>query len=315
LRTFTCACCGTNSPRSNQKVLAFDDIPFNILRCPADIMAAFDDLPFPSVNDCRLPPDVLLHPDGINRNDAGELSDITTCKECHRELLKDKLPPLALANHTYLGPVPPELQELTFVEEQIIARARAKSYIVHLKEDRFDKNDQDGEDDPTGQRPNQQRGFKGHIIIHPQRPEGLDAMLPPTIDDIVTPICVIFVGAKPPTTEWLKKKAKPLCVRRERIRQALSWLHAHNPLYKDIIIDESRLEQLPEDDILPLHIEHVLPSASDEVLTDRYDAETDEEPLKYAARDISHDEVQFQKVVIADVEGRAPANELRAAAI
>jgi hypothetical protein len=37
--------------------------------------------------------------------------------------------------------------------------------------------------------------MKGHIIIYPQRPEWIATILPPTIDDIVTPICVIFVGS------------------------------------------------------------------------------------------------------------------------
>ncbi|KAH9847114.1 hypothetical protein C2E23DRAFT_742521, partial [Lenzites betulinus] len=220
-----------------------------------------------------------------------------------------------------MGPVPRELQGLTFVEEQIVARARAKCFIVHLREDKYKKGKKTGhsDDERISRRPNEQRGFKGHIIIHPQRPEQLDSVLPPTIEEILTPICVIFVGAQPPTKEWLKEKAKPLCVRREKIRTALNWLKEHNHLYSDITIDNSRLACLPDDDVLPVHVEHVLPTVSDDVLTDRYDADPEIDSLATDDSDnrdgSSRAEVEFQKVVVTDVEGRAPANELRAAAI
>jgi len=79
--------------------------------------------------------------------------------------------------------------------------------------------------------------MKGHIIIYPQRPERIATILPPTIDDIVTPICVIFVGSSSPTAEWLKEKAKPLSDHREKVRNALIWLKQHNQLYKDVLID------------------------------------------------------------------------------
>ncbi|KAH9851807.1 hypothetical protein C2E23DRAFT_732212, partial [Lenzites betulinus] len=269
-------------------------------------------MPFPRLLDSRFPPEIVLDPLGVARDDAGNISEIYCCKECHRDLVKAKLPPLALANHTYLGPVPTELKDLTFLEEQIVARARAKSFIVHLKEDKYkkNKNKNGSEDESSTRRPNEQRGFKGHIIIHPQRPERLDDILPPTVDDILTPICIIFVGAEPPTQQWLKDKAKPLGVRREKVRSALDWLKSNNHLYRDITIDNERLNDLPLDGLLPFHVEHVQPNVSEEALTDRYD------DLRLSNRDgTTREHVEFQKVVITDVDGRAPANELRAAAI
>lgn len=62
-------------------------------------------------------------------------------------------------------------------------------------------------------------------------------------------------GSKPPTDEWLCTKAKPLIVRREKVRDALVWLQMHNPLYSDIVIDHDYLNQLECEFIAPMTIE------------------------------------------------------------
>ncbi|KAI0731011.1 hypothetical protein C8Q76DRAFT_588662, partial [Earliella scabrosa] len=168
---------------------------------------------------------------------------VTVCNECCRYWKRNKLPPLSYANGTFLGDVPSELRELTFIEESIIAQCRAKCWVVHLREEK------DSEDAPvTAQH---QRGFKGHVIIYPQRPETLVKILPASLEEILTPICVIFVGSSPPTKEWLKEKAKPLAVRRERILRALLWLKENNPFYSDVNIDYEAIRRLPEDGLLP----------------------------------------------------------------
>ena len=66
----------------------------------------------------------------------------------------------------YLGPIPRELSDLTFFEEQIIARAPAKSCIVHLKEVKESDSKRTNTSKPSN---NLQRSFKGHIIIYPVR--------------------------------------------------------------------------------------------------------------------------------------------------
>ncbi|KAF8416364.1 hypothetical protein L210DRAFT_3429491 [Boletus edulis BED1] len=130
----------------------------------------------------------------------------------------------------------------------MIARCRAKLWIIHLQET----------DSAVGRVPNAQRGMRGHIIVYPQEPERAINILPPSIEDIVTPICVIFVGSSMPTKEWLRKHARPLVVRKERVFAALRWLHTHNPYYKDISINETVLDGLDTEDVLPFHVE-VLP--------------------------------------------------------
>jgi hypothetical protein len=64
---------------------------------------------------------------------------------------------------------------------------------------------------------NTQHGIKGHIIIYPQQPSKLAAILPPAIEDIISPVCVLFVGSSPPTPEWLHDHAKLLAVSATRV--------------------------------------------------------------------------------------------------
>ncbi|KAI9067801.1 hypothetical protein FKP32DRAFT_1609249 [Trametes sanguinea] len=165
--------------------------------------------------------------------------------------------------------------------------------------------------------------MKGHIIVHPQRPEKLLDVLPLPVEDIITPICIIFVGSKPPSKEWLQKKAKPLVVRREKILRALTWLKDNNELYKHMTISEDNLSQLPVDDLLPYAFEHVADGSATDSLTAGYDGRQPpavsvnegEGQLFVDRRDVERSRVVFDKVVITDVEGRAPAHLLRAAAI
>ena len=100
-----------------------------------------------------------------------------------------------------MGDVPLELKELTVVKEAMIAHCHSKCWIVQLKEENSDL-----------VVPTTQRGLKGHIIVYPQRPDAIITSLPPTIEEITAPICVVFVGSSLPSTEWLQEKAKPLTV-------------------------------------------------------------------------------------------------------
>ncbi|KAG1797583.1 hypothetical protein EV424DRAFT_1475081 [Suillus variegatus] len=171
----------------------------------------------------------------------------------------------------------------------MVALCRAKCFIMHLREESCNI-------------PNAQRGLKGNVITFPQRPSQFLDILPPPLDDVVTPICVVFVGSSPPTVDWLRQHAKLLIVRRERVRSALIWLCENNPLYGDVAIDHDHLNSLSEEDILPVHIETVPVDAepAQDALASRYD---------------SVSEYIFQHVVVTDVDGQAPGHELRAAAL
>lgn len=147
------------------------------------------------------------------------------CTGCRKNLVRGRVPALAIANRNYLGPVPPELKDLTVVEEAMIALCRAKCWIIQLRDDDYQTDI-----------PITQRGVRGHIIVYPQRPSAVARTLPPSISDITTPICVIFVGSKPPTPEWLKEKARPLIVRKEKVLAALDWLKIHGSILMAVIL-------------------------------------------------------------------------------
>lgn len=105
--------------------------------------------------------------------------------------------------------------------------------------------------------------------------------------------------------EWLHLKAKPLVVRREKVYNALKRLKEHNPLYRDVCISQENLERLPEEDVLPYHIERLEGNKAQEALESRYDNVGDRGPIQ--------DEKYFESVVVADVDAHTPAKQLTAA--
>ncbi|KAJ7653749.1 hypothetical protein B0H17DRAFT_957348 [Mycena rosella] len=111
----------------------------------------------------------------------------------------------------------------------MIALCQSKCWIIQLKENQ------------VLVLQSTQHGIKGHIIIYPQRPSEVAHILPLSVEDITAPVCVLFVGSAAPNPEWLHEHAKPLAVNAARVRHALQWLKQHNPLYRDITINEECL--------------------------------------------------------------------------
>ncbi|KAJ7469830.1 hypothetical protein B0H11DRAFT_1636985, partial [Mycena galericulata] len=194
----------------------------------------------------------------------------------------------------------------------MIALCRAKCWIIQLRDDESDSSI-----------PTSQRGIRGHIIVYPQKPSAVATTLPPSLDDITTPMCVIFVGSKPPTPEWLQKKASPLIVRKEKVMNELAWLKIHNHLYRDIPINTAALDALDDVAIPPFHIQHIIPSAGIDASTSDYipgssQPHPSDPTLASNIPDIRQPApsvVPFQTVVVADVDGNAPSHVLRSAAM
>jgi hypothetical protein len=314
----TCACCAESIPQASVNLRSLTEINLNLFTKPGsysedDICTSSDDdsdmdscgndfeAPYPFVDGPLK--NLLVDPGGVHHDDAGEIS-LFLCQPCLSYLDEDKVPRLALANNLFLGPVPPELKGLTAIEESMISLCRSKCWIMQLKEDKSD---------PDVVLPHAQKGMRGHVIIYPQKPESVAKLLPPSIEDIVTPVCVLFIGSKPPTAAWLKDKAKPLLARGDRVRKALLWLKHHNPLYKDIVINETVLRKIPSNNLLPFHIEHVHPNEAQEDLQSWYD--THPAVRQAFASFGEQDNIPFENVVVTDVEGHASSNELCAAAV
>ncbi|KAK0469453.1 uncharacterized protein EV420DRAFT_1257275 [Desarmillaria tabescens] len=186
----------------------------------------------------------------------------------------------------------------------MVALCCTKCLVVQLKDE--------GETDSKGTV--YQRGVEGHMIVYPQRPGNIAEMLPPSVEEITSPLCVIFVGSKLPSKEWLRDKAKPLWVNGGRVRRALNWLRANNPLYKDIHLNEEVLERLDEDPVLPIHIQHIIPTKATLDSTSRYDNQHPEENEAPDTQAIPVDKVPFQNVVISDMDGDASYADLKLAA-
>ncbi|KAG6876462.1 hypothetical protein C0992_012882 [Termitomyces sp. T32_za158] len=242
---------------------------------------------------------LLLDRDGVLEQSDGTLH-LRLCNECSKALNLSRVPKYALANKLYLRDVPEVLQHLTPIEESIVSLNRAKSWIVQLQEN-----------DPAGNVAAKQTGMRGHTIVYPQDPDVVAPILPPTIQDIVTPICVIFVGHKMPSTLWLKEHAAPLIVRADRIHAALMWLKLNNPLHTNVRIDPARINALNRVDFLLFHVEHVLPSFSQDALQSRYD---DPSETVNSQPNISLPPT-LDNIVVANVDCNASSKELRAAAI
>ena len=113
--------------------------------------------------------------------------------------------------------IPLELQNLTQIEEMLIARA-PPIMRVHI-------------------RPGGQRGYSGHCINLPQNVEELASSLPRVPKEL--PLIILKVKGKEDTF-------RDVTVRREKVYKALLWLIDNNPLYQDVQINMISLNSLPE---------------------------------------------------------------------
>jgi hypothetical protein len=305
-----CAVCGEDKEPKLMvpTAIPFDSINLNLLRAPYPC-PELD--PFPADDPLH---GVMLEPAGVSVSENNE-TGLRMCKPCHREICNGKLPASAMANDLYVGPVPPELADLTFIEEALIARRQAKCTIIHLKEDQGRERGQRKKDGrmKSGPRiaPNlgtTQRGLSGNVIVFPQNPSDLGRYLPRSLEDTITPICVVFVGTEPPDRDWLLEHATPLIVRRERVRSALIWLRSHNPLYADVIIRDDHIDALPEHDLAPVHIETEAPSAGEAAQGARFDAS--------GAHDDDDIASILKNVVVTDLDmNNVSSNQISAAAM
>ncbi|CAF5006357.1 unnamed protein product, partial [Rotaria sp. Silwood1] len=70
--------------------------------------------------------------------------------------------------------------------------------------------------------------------------------LPLDLDDLCDSLKIIFVGCRPPQRNQLKNV---LTVRKKKVFEALQWLRQNNPLYRNVTINQSIINKLPDDDV------------------------------------------------------------------
>ena len=114
--------------------------------------------------------------------------------------------------------VPRELQNLTQIEEMLIARV-LPIMRVYIK-------------------PGGQRGYLGHCINLPQKVKELTTSLPRYPKDVI----IVKVKGRDNTF-------KNVTVRKQKVHDALVWLINNNPYYSEVTINADGLNSLPENGV------------------------------------------------------------------
>lgn len=210
------------------------------------------------------------------------------CTPCSHSLCHNWMLQCALANRTFIGNVPEVLKNLTFVEESAIALCCAKAYIVQLKGDSID----------GSALPNLQWGMRPHNNISSESTHCCQET--PAINWGHHYAYLHFVcWCNCSFSRAAKKKSKLLG---DRVRATLLWLKEHNPLYRDVELDESAMGDLDQTSFLLFHIKHVLPSQAQSSLQSRYNT-LDPKVFTAGLEGTEPEEIPFQSVVITDVNG------------
>ncbi|KAK0431125.1 hypothetical protein EV421DRAFT_1893411 [Armillaria borealis] len=118
------------------------------------------------------------------------------------------MPEHALARGTWLGEVPPVLQDLTFMEKMLIARMRHTCAFVQIS---------------TGM-----RKMKANVIAFENPTPKIYDILPPPIEDIQEVMAILFTGPAKPTLDDFKRT--PVLVRRNPVFKALNWLRLNHDM-------------------------------------------------------------------------------------
>ncbi|KAK3919299.1 ATP-dependent DNA helicase [Frankliniella fusca] len=135
------------------------------------------------------------------------------------------------ANRMDPGIVPPELQGLTHIEQQLIARVHPVLSVYKVRGGQY--------------------GYSGNIINFPQDVQQLATALPHRLADLNSVITVRTQGVEGAEGHVDFK------VRAGRVRAALVWLKEHHRYYHDIDISEENLSQLPANGDVYLQIRGV----------------------------------------------------------
>jgi len=209
-----CACCGCIS----HDITEFEVVlpSYDRLRHPETVDIPFD---FSSGIDVLDQNRILIDKLGITQDKR-----IHLCRTCHGQLSKDRMPSEALANFRWIGPVPEQLRDLTWIEELLIARIHVCGSVVRL-----------------GQRNNPSSffGIKGHVVFLPQDTTRLIDLLPMSPSALSDLVKVVWTGRSKPDRSRLRSR---FTVRKHKVYDALKWLvDNHEDYKKNVTIDEDMM--------------------------------------------------------------------------
>jgi hypothetical protein len=144
---------------------------------------------------------------------------VVLCSRCRESLRSGHCPNESLANFHWVGMVPEELQDLTWLEELLIARAHLVGRIVRLQE----------------RAKSSYFTLKGHTGLLPQDTIRLLDLLPMHLSSLPDMVRVIWTGKSAPDKVRLHSY---FTVRRQKVYDALRWLCRHHEDYRHVTIDE-----------------------------------------------------------------------------
>lgn len=202
------------------------------------------------------------------------------CTSCSRE---SGIPKFSIANDMIPCEVPPELKDIRPIEEMMISRCVPLMHAYYK---------------PGGG----QRGYSGNSISIPQNTSEIAAhlqKLPRRVEEL--PIVHIRRFGN-------GENFKDSKVRRTKVTDAITWLQANNPHYKDITIDYDYLGTLP-DDGLPEGLNLLNETQPDTIDGHEYVDRDDECEDEGTARSFlsSGDDVPLHKDVLRCIaEGKQP---------
>ena len=145
------------------------------------------------------------------------------CTTCEGQLLNDRVPLNALANGLWLGAIPPELSNLTFAEQMMIARIRHNRCLVRVSSGRAK--------------------MIANCIMFSNPTAELYSVLPPSREELSEVLAFVFLGSAQPTDEDLQRT--PMLVRRNTVAKALEWLKLNHVDYADLNISKKNLDTYP----------------------------------------------------------------------
>ncbi|KAH9841060.1 uncharacterized protein C8Q71DRAFT_820827 [Rhodofomes roseus] len=128
------------------------------------------------------------------------------------------MPRYALANNLYRGHLPTEFCDLTWVEEMACAIYHITAHLTRLY---------------GSSEPGQPKIFHGNTITHDMNVISTTTVLPRTPAYITGDLGNTFR------------------VQKAKIWHFLLWLKHHNKLYEQILLDQSNIDQFPDDGVLP----------------------------------------------------------------
>jgi len=203
----------------------------------------------------------LLEPAGVE-GEPGNYR-VKMCRSCLNDLSKkNNIPPrYALANNLWIGRIPWQIQVLTFLEQLLVSLVYPRIFVFKL----FPKK-VGGVHDLS----QLQRAMCGNVTSYAMDTKGVASMVdgrlvPQHPRVLASLISVTYIGPGELPKAWLRTI---FCVRRAVVHDALKWLKAHNPYYRDIEISDTNLNNLPEDDV-PTEISSIMRHSSDVGVVDQ----------------------------------------------